>query len=78
MEEKKLQVLELQIEVNEPTYDDEGQVIHKDDEGSSDEMPEYLDGIFNANLLTDEYMDAQPYEGEQDSNSDGSQEGALR
>lgn len=53
-------------------------MVPKEDEGSSDEMPDYLDGIFNANLLTEEYMDAQPYEGEHDSNSDGSIDGALR
>ena len=59
MEEKKLQVLELQIDVNEPEYNEEGQVIPRDDNSSSDEMPEYLDGIFNANLLTEEYMDQE-------------------
>ena len=59
-------VLSLKIEIHEADYDEEGKVIHKDmasDDDDEDYNPN-LDGIFCAELLDEEYMDAQEYTGE--------------
>ena len=40
----------LEIEIEEPNYDSEGRPIHDDDMDVGD-MPGYLEGLFDANLL---------------------------
>ena len=65
MSSRKNKVLNLKIEIDEPDYDEEGKLIHKD--VASDDDEDYnpnLDGIFCAELLDEEYMDAQEYTGE--------------
>ena len=55
----------MKIEIDEPDYDEEGKLIHKDI--ASDDDDDYnpnLEGIFAAELLDEEYMDAQEYTGE--------------
>ena len=65
MSSRKSKVLSLKIEIDEPDYDEEGKLIHK--EVGSDDEEDYnpnLDGIFAAELLDEEYLDAQEYTGE--------------
>ena len=65
MSSRKNKVLSLKIEIDEPDYDEEGKLIHKD--VASDDDEDYnpnLDGIFAAELLDEEYLDAQEYTGE--------------
>jgi hypothetical protein len=59
---KSKKMLDLKIDLNAPTYDAEGKVVHDDDiESESDE--ECFDGVFNAHLLEEEVMDEQEYNG---------------
>ena len=71
MEDRKSRVLQLQIDVVEPEYDNEGQPIHADMEDET--TPPHMDQIFNAHLLDEEYMDAQRYTGELYSSDSDSQ-----
>lgn len=54
-------MLSLEIEVNEPQYDEEGQLVLEDEE--DEEEPDAFDGVFNAHLLEEEYLDGQSYQG---------------
>jgi hypothetical protein len=56
----KKRVLEMEIIIEEPVYDEEGSVIVPD-ANSSESQPEHLDGIFMAQLLDEEYQDQQDY-----------------
>jgi hypothetical protein len=47
--------LGLEIDVNAPEYDDEGNLIFEEDE--DEEEPEALTGIFNVHLLDEEVLD---------------------
>jgi hypothetical protein len=51
---KKKRVLQMEIQIEEPQYDEDGSVIIPDT-NSSDEQPSHLDGIFMAQLLDEEY-----------------------
>ncbi len=50
----------MEIEIEEPQYDEEGSVIIPDT-NSSEEQPPHLDGIFMAQLLDEEYQNQQVY-----------------
>jgi len=55
---KSKKVLTLAIEVHAPRYDEEGNVIHDEEElGSDEEEDEAFEGRFNAHLLEDEVLD---------------------
>lgn len=58
---KAQKVLNLKIDVNQPEYDEEGQLIVDSEE--DEEAYENFEGIFNAHLLEDEYLDQQSYKG---------------
>ena len=60
---KANKVLSLEIEVNVPNYDDEGNVIHDESSLDSDEEDEAFEGRFNAHLLEDEVLDQDSYKG---------------
>lgn len=55
---KKEKVLGLEIEVELPEYDPEGQLIVPEAE-SDDEFASHLDGVFMAHLIDEEYLDEQ-------------------
>lgn len=57
MSSNKKKVLGLKIEVNEPEYDEEGKLIHKEEFDDDDEGLDNFDGIFNAHLLDEEVLD---------------------
>ena len=59
---KSKKLLNLEIDLNAPEYDREGQVVNNDiDESESDE--DCFDGVFNAHLLDEEVLDEQEYNG---------------
>ena len=74
IESNKKKVLNLQIEVNEPEYDDEGKLVHKEEFEDDDEGLDNFEGIFNAHLLDEEVLDQQIYNGSMSSDSDKSAE----
>ena len=53
---KAKKVLKLEIDVNQPAYDEEGQLLHEDKSDESEEE-EMFEGIFNAHLLDEEELD---------------------
>lgn len=54
---KSKKVLNLEIEVKLPDYDEEGNVIHDESSLDSEEEDEAFEGRFNAHLLEDELLD---------------------
>lgn len=57
---KKNKILQMKIEIDEPQYDGDGQLIIPE-QTSEDELAPHLDGIFMAQLLDEEYQDQQEY-----------------
>ena len=74
IESNKKKVLNLQIEVNEPEYGDEGKLVHKEEFEDDDEGLDNFEDIFNAHLLDEEVLDQQIYNGSMSSDSDKSAE----
>ena len=65
---KSKKLLNLKIDLNAPSYDDQGKIVHDDDiESESDE--DCFDGVFNAHLLDEEVLDEQEYNGSMTSES---------
>mmetsp|Transcript_15904 Transcript_15904/g.26804 ORF Transcript_15904/g.26804 Transcript_15904/m.26804 type:complete len:202 (+) Transcript_15904:1-606(+) len=62
IKQARQKVLGLNIVVEDPEYDEEGNPVIKDYE--DDDGLEHFDGIFNAHLLEEEYLDSQPYQGD--------------
>jgi hypothetical protein len=58
---KASKALTLKIDVNQPEYDEDGQLVMDSDEEEED--PENFEGIFNAHLLEDENLDKDSYKG---------------
>ena len=64
VEEKINRILCLTVEVHDASYNKAGRRLRRREAGEELGTPPYLAGIFNHNLLDEEYMDAQPYTGE--------------
>jgi len=65
-------LLNLTIEVTAASYNRAGRRLRRREAGDELGTPPYLVGVFNANLLDEEYLDAQPYTGESWSSGSGS------
>jgi hypothetical protein len=77
---KTKKVLTLQIEVNVPSYDEEGQLI-VDEEEDEEEGLENFEGIFNAHLLEDNqdsYKGSMTDEGSNKSNKSANKQQQLK
>lgn len=57
---KKNRIFQMKIEIDEPDYDEDGQLIVPET-NSDDELAPHLDGIFMAQLLDEDYQDGQEY-----------------
>ena len=55
---KKNRILNLEIEIDLPDYDPEGQLLVPDEESDEAYAP-HLDGVFMAHLIDEEYLDSQ-------------------
>lgn len=60
---RKTKILNLEIDIELPEYDAEGQVIVPDEESDEIDAP-HLDGVFMAHLIDEEYLDSQMAEQE--------------
>ena len=67
----KQKILGLEIDINAPEYDADGNLIYEEDE--DEEEPEALNGIFNAHLLDEEVLDQQVYLGSRSNSVSSSQ-----
>ena len=61
---RKHKVLSLKIEIDEPDYDEEGNLIHKEDEDYDEDFYAYRDAIFAVELLDQAYDNPKVYTGE--------------
>ena len=68
----KKKVLGLEVDINAPLYDHEGNLIYDEDE--EEEEPEALNGIFNVHLLDEEVLDQQVYLGSASNSVNSSQQ----
>ena len=55
---RKDKILRMEIEIEEPTYDQDGQLIVTD---QNSDYAAHLDGVFMAHLLDEEYLDSQEW-----------------
>lgn len=67
---KAKKVLKLEIEINQPEYDEDGQIIHHEEE--EEDVLDNFDEYFNAHLLDEEYLDQQSYKGSMTDNESSS------
>ena len=69
---RRKRILGLEIDINAPEYDGEGNLIYEE-EDDEEEEPEALNGIFNVHLLDEEVLDQQVYLGSRSNSLNSSQ-----
>lgn len=73
IKKRKQRILGLEIDINAPAYDDEGNLIYEESD-EDEEEPEALTGIFNVHLLDEEVLDQQEYLGSATNSLNSSQQ----
>lgn len=76
--ETKQKVLGLEIVVEDIEYDSQGKQIRNEVDEDEEEYNDVFEGIFNAHLLDEEYLDQQPYEGETSFSQESDRQSAVQ